>query len=163
MRRCLRAGPVQRRHRHGGLQCAIAVVVAGAFSLTHAGEEFALELFGGIFVGAALGFAFWGLLNLLRKTGLENPTVFVVLELLIPFLIYLACEQIGVGGVIAVVASGMVISLMPQKKSLQTARLRLQSRSVWQTLEFVLNGVIFVMLGMQLPPRARAHRRRRGF
>lgn len=134
-----------------GFQCAIAVVVAGAFSLTHAGEEFALELFGGIFVGAALGFAFWGLLNLLRKTGLENPTVFVVLELLIPFLIYLACEQIGVGGVIAVVASGMVISLMPQKKSLQTARLRLQSRSVWQTLEFVLNGVIFVMLGMQLP------------
>ncbi len=56
--------------------------------------------------------------------------MFVVLELLIPFLIYLACEQIGVGGVIAVVASGMVISLMPQKKSLQTARLRLQSRSV---------------------------------
>lgn len=134
-----------------GFQCAIAVVVAGAFSLTHAGEEFALELFGGIFVGAALGFAFWGLLNLLRKTGLENPTVFVVLELLIPFLIYLACEQIHVGGVIAVVAGGMVISLMPQKKSLQTARLRLQSRSVWQTLEFVLNGVIFVMLGMQLP------------
>ena len=134
-----------------GFQCAIAVVVAGAFSLSHAGEEFALELFGGIIVGAALGFAFWGLLNLLRKTGLENPTVFVVLELLIPFLIYLACEQIGVGGVIAVVAGGMVISLMPQKKSLQAARLRLQSRSVWQTLEFVLNGVIFVMLGMQLP------------
>ena len=52
-----------------GFQCAIAVVVAGAFSLTHAGEEFALELFGGIFVGAALGFAFWGLLNLLGKRG----------------------------------------------------------------------------------------------
>ncbi len=133
-----------------GFQCAIAVVVAGAFSLTHAGEEFALELFGGIIVGAALGFAFWGLLNLLRKTGLENPTVFVVLELLIPFLIYLACEQIGVGGVIAVVASGMVISLMPQKKSLQTARLRLQSRSVWQTLELAceqigVGGVIAVV------------------
>lgn len=134
-----------------GFQCAIAVVVSGAFSLTHAGEEFALELFGGLFVGALLGFAFWGLTSMMRRYGLDNPTVHVVLELLTPFIIYLICEQIHVGGVIAVVMAGMTISLLPHKRTIASSRQRLQASSVWKTLEFVLNGVIFVVLGIQLP------------
>lgn len=134
-----------------GFQCAIAVVVSGAFSLAHAGEEFALELFGGFAVGAVLGFAAWALLGFVREHIIDNPTVHVMFEILIPFVIYLGCEHIGVGGIIPVVASGLVMSLMPQKKTAATARLRLQSKSVWDTIEFVLNGIIFVVLGMQLP------------
>ena len=134
-----------------GFQCAIAVVVSGAFSLTHAGEEFALELFGGLFVGVILGLAFWGLTSLMRRYGLDNPTVHVVLELLTPFIIYLICEQIHVGGVIAVVMAGMTISLLPHKRTASTSHQRLQASNVWKTLEFVLNGVIFVVLGIQLP------------
>ena len=134
-----------------GFQCAIAVVVSGAFSLTHAGEEFALELFGGLCVGVILGFAFWGLTNIMRRYGLDNPTVHVVLELLAPFIIYLICEQIHVGGVIAVVMAGMTISLLPHKRTAASSRQRIQASSVWKTLEFVLNGVIFVVLGIQLP------------
>ena len=134
-----------------GFQCAIAVVVSGAFSLTHAGEEFALELFGGLCVGVILGLAFWGLTNIMRRYGLDNPTVHVVLELLAPFIIYLICEQIHVGGVIAVVMAGMTISLLPHKRTAASSRQRIQASSVWKTLEFVLNGVIFVVLGIQLP------------
>lgn len=134
-----------------GFSCAIGVAVSGSFSLAHAGEEFALDLFGGMAAGLVLGFAFWLLLLAVRKFGLESPTVHVVLELLAPFVIYLACEQLHLGGVIAVVMAGMLISLLPQKRTAATARLRMQSASVWKTLEFVLNGTIFVVLGMQLP------------
>lgn len=134
-----------------GFSCAIAVVVSGVFSLTHAGEEFALELFGGMIVGIVLGLAFWALMNLLRRLGLENPTIHVVLELLTPFVIFLICEQIHVGGVIAVVMAGLTISLLPHKRTAATAHQRIQASSVWKTLEFLLNGIIFVVLGMQIP------------
>ena len=53
--------------------------------------------------------------------------------------------------VIAVVASGLMLSLLPQRHTAATARTKLQAQSVWTTLEFVLNGIIFVVLGMQLP------------
>ena len=134
-----------------GFSCALAVVVSGVFSLKHAGEEFALELFGGMVAGAVLGLAFWALVMLLRRFGLENPTVHVVLELVTPFLIYLVCEQVHVGGVIAVVMAGMVFSLLPQRHTAALAQQRLQSASVWKLVEFVLNGIIFVVLGMQIP------------
>lgn len=134
-----------------GFQCAIGVAESGAFSLAHAGEEVALDLFGGMVAGLVLGFAFWLLMRGVRRFGLDNPTVHVVLDLLAPFLIYLICEQVHLGGVIAVVMAGMLLSLLPQKRSAAMARLRMQSQSVWKTLEFVLNGIIFVVLGMQLP------------
>lgn len=134
-----------------GFSCALAVVVSGVFSLSHAGEEFALELFGGMFAGIVLGFAFWGLVTALRRFGLENPTVHVTLELVAPFFIYLICEQVHVGGVIAVVMAGMAISLLPHPRTATAAQQRLQSASVWKVIEFVLNGVIFVVLGMQIP------------
>ncbi len=132
-------------------QCAIAVVGSGAFSLVHAGEEFALDLFGGLAGGAVMGGLAWALMELIRRRGLDNPTLHVTLELLLPFVIYLAAKSLHIGGVIAVVAAGLVMSLLPQRHTTATARQKLQSRSVWKTIEFVLNGIIFVILGMQLP------------
>lgn len=132
-------------------QCAIAVVASGAFSLVHAGEEFALDLFGGLAGGAVMGGLAWALMELIRRRGLDNPTLHVTLELLLPFVIYLAAKSLHIGGVIAVVAAGLVMSLLPQRHTTAAARQKLQSRSVWKTIEFVLNGIIFVILGMQLP------------
>ena len=74
-----------------------------------------------------------------------------MLELLLPFVIYLAAKSLHIGAVIAVVASGLMLSLLPQRHTAATARTKLQAQSVWTTLEFVLNGIIFVVLGMQLP------------
>ncbi len=132
-------------------QCAIAVAVSGSFSLLHAGEEFALDLFGGLCGGLVMGVLAWALLEFIRRRGIDNPTLHVTLELLLPFLIYLVSEQLHIGGVIAVVMAGMMMSLLPHRHTAQTARQKLQSRSVWDTISFVLNGVIFVLLGMQLP------------
>ena len=68
-----------------------------------------------------------------------------------PFVIYLAAKSLHIGAVIAVVAAGLMLSLLPQRHTAATARTKLQAQSVWTTLEFVLNGIIFVVLGMQLP------------
>lgn len=132
-------------------QCCRTILATGSFSLLHAGEEFALDLFGGFFGGLVMGLLAWGLLQLLRRTGLDNPTLHVMLELLLPFVIYLAAKSLHIGAVIAVVAAGLMMSLLPQRHTLATARTKLQAKSVWETLEFVLNGIIFVVLGMQLP------------
>ena len=132
-------------------QCCLTILATGSFSLLHAGEEFALDLFGGFFGGLVMGLLAWGLLQVLRRTGLDNPTLHVMLELLLPFVIYLAAKSLHIGAVIAVVASGLMLSLLPQRHTAATARTKLQAQSVWTTLEFVLNGIIFVVLGMQLP------------
>ena len=132
-------------------QCCLTLLATGSFSLLHAGEEFALDLFGGFFGGLVMGLLAWGLLQVLRRTGLDNPTLHVMLELLLPFVIYLAAKSLHIGAVIAVVAAGLMLSLLPQRHTAATARTKLQAQSVWTTLEFVLNGIIFVVLGMQLP------------
>ena len=132
-------------------QCCLTLLATGSFSLLHAGEEFALDLFGGFFGGLVMGLLAWGLLQVLRRTGLDNPTLHVMLELLLPFIIYLTAKSLHIGAVIAVVASGLMLSLLPQRHTAATARTKLQAQSVWTTLEFVLNGIIFVVLGMQLP------------
>ncbi len=132
-------------------QCCMNIIAVGAFSVMHAGEEFALDLFGGLFGGFIMGALAWGLLELIRRAGLDNPTLHVMLELLLPFVIYLAAKSLHIGAVIAVVASGLMMSLLPQHHSAEAARTKLQAKSVWETIEFVLNGIIFVILGMQLP------------
>lgn len=132
-------------------QTAIGFAVSGALSLAHAGEEFALDLFGGFIGGAIMGALAWGILELVRRKGIDGPTLHVTLELLIPFVIYLAAKQLHIGAIIAVVAAGMAMSLLPHRHTPQMARQRLQSQGVWHTVEFILNGVIFVILGMQLP------------
>ena len=132
-------------------QCCVTLLATGAFSLVHAGEEFALDLFGGFTGGLVMGVLAWGLLELIRRTGLDTPTLHVMLELLLPFVIYLTAKSLHIGAVIAVVAAGLVMSLLPQRHTVATARTKLQAAGVWQSLEFVLNGIIFVILGMQLP------------
>ena len=132
-------------------QLCAGLAATGALSLAHAGEEFALDLLGGMVGGAILGLAAWALFAGIRRAGIDTPTLHVTLELLLPFGIYLLARQLHIGAVIAVVCAGLVMSLMPHRPSAALAQQKLQSRGVWDTLSFILNGVIFVILGMQLP------------
>ena len=87
----------------------------------------------------------------IRGYGYESITVHVVFEVFTPFIVFLAAEHFGTSGILAVVAAGLLITLLPQKPTPVAARLKIASNSVWETLVFVINGVVFVMLGMQLP------------
>ena len=132
-------------------QFAIAAAVTGAFSLVDAAQSFAISFFGGIAVGLIAGFLALLAMKAIRGYGYESITVHVVFEVFTPFIVFLAAEHFGTSGILAVVAAGLLITLLPQKPTPVAARLKIASNSVWETLVFVINGVVFVMLGMQLP------------
>ena len=135
-----------------GFQFALAATITGAFSIVDASVKFLIVFFGGLVVGAVVGFAANAIERYIRKIGLENTTFHVLFDLFLPFIIYLVAEPFGASGIIAVVVGGLVRSLA-NKGGVEpvTSRLNIVSDSVWQTISFALNGVVFVLLGTQLP------------
>ena len=130
---------------------AVAAIVTGSFSAVEAVHEFVISFFGALAVGIALGFVLVRFADKVRDLGLDNTTFHVSLELLTPFVAFLLGEVIGVSGVILVVACGITMSLMPRSFDPSRARVGIVSSSVWQVLVFAFNGVVFVLLGTQLP------------
>lgn len=132
-------------------QFAVAAVVTGTFSALEAVGAFLIEFFGALIVGIILGYVLAKFARRVRDMGLENTTFHVSLELITPFAAYLLGEILHVSGVILVVACGITMSLFPRTIGPSTARMSIVSGSVWHVLTFALNGVVFVMLGTQLP------------
>ena len=132
-------------------QFAIAALVTGTFSLLDASVSLVWSFLGGIGVGAALALVKWLVVRGVRRLGLEDVTFHVLLQLLTPFAFYLAAEELGVSGILAVVAAGIVDSLSNRAMIPAAARLNIVSTSVWKVISFALNGVVFVLLGTLLP------------
>lgn len=83
---------------------------------------------------------------------MEDITVEILLQILTPFIIYLLSEEVfKVSGILAVVVAGMVYSLSSRKLKLKNARLNAVSENTWSVLAYVLNGLIFIIVGLQLP------------
>lgn len=123
---------------------ALAAVVVGGFSLWEAGMQFVLSGVGGVAIGLALA---WLLGQLQRR--LEDPVIEITLSFLVPYGIYLAAEQAHVSGVLAVAVAGIYAGWRsPETFSATT---RVQALAVWGTMLFVLNGLVFVLIGLQLP------------
>ncbi|KFI94554.1 cation:proton antiporter [Bifidobacterium stellenboschense] len=132
-------------------QFAIAAVTIGTFSLIDAGRSFAVSFFGGIGIGLVLGAAALLCTNVIRKHGTETLTAHITFELFTPFVVFLTAEHLRVSGILATVAAGLLISLAPRPISAYATKLSISSSAVWKVLDFVANGAVFVMLGMQLP------------
>lgn len=132
-------------------QFAAAAAVTGAFSLVDAGQVFAVTFLGGIALGALLAVMAMAALKIVRTIGLESTVFHVTSEICTPFAIYLAAESLEVSGILAVVAAGLIMTLFPQRKTAAVARTNIVSGSVWEVLTFILNGIVFVLLGMELP------------
>lgn len=133
-------------------QFAIGAAVTGAFSAVDAGEDFLVLFFGGIAVGAALGLVALGSMRALRHFGYEDTTIHVLYEVFTPFVVYLLAERLGVSGILAVVAAGLVMAeRSPRLISASAAKQQLVSDNFWRIIVFLINGIVFVMLGMQLP------------
>lgn len=123
---------------------AIAAVATGSFSFAHASGRFLMVAFGGILIGLAIG---W-LAEQFHKR-VDDPPIEITVSLLTPFAAYLLAERLGASGVLAVVIAGLYLGRrMPE---LLTFKTRLQSGPVWDTVEFVLNGFVFILIGLQLP------------
>lgn len=132
-------------------QFAVAAMVTGSFSLLHAGVEFLYVALGGVLIGAVLtGFKYL-IVKWVRLLGMENVTFHLLIGILTPFLIFMAAEELHVSGILAVVISGVIHSIESRKLNPELATLKIASKSVWSTLTFILNGLVFVILGMQFP------------
>lgn len=138
-------------------QFAIAAAVTGSFSLADASWTFVVEFVGGIILGLFLGAIAFFIMQHMRRAGVESATVHVCFELFLPFFVYLVATRFHVSGILAVVAAGLLISYIPQRMTVRSrsfstfsTRLNIASESVWHLFSFVLNGVIFVNLGIVL-------------
>ncbi len=129
---------------------AIAAAATGAFSLAQASVAFVVVSVGGLLVGIAMG---WGMALFQRWlsgwTRIQAQGV-IVLTLLLPFAAYLLAEHVGTSGILAAVAAGMTLNL--RSAAIETeAETRIANTHIWSMLQYVLTGVIFVLLGLQLP------------
>lgn len=138
-------------------QFAIAAAVTGSFSLADASWTFVVEFVGGIILGLFLGAIAFFIMQRMRRAGVESATVHICFELFLPFFVYLVATRFHVSGILAVVAAGLLISYIPQRMTVRSrsfstfsTRLNIASESVWHLFSFVLNGVIFVNLGIVL-------------
>jgi CPA1 family monovalent cation:H+ antiporter len=128
---------------------ALVAAVTGVFSLANASLTFVLMAVGGLAVGVALSWLVGRLRAWMIARGWDDPATHVVFMLLLPFAAYVLAERVGASGILSAVAAGMMqswLDLLPRQTNT-----RLLNRSVWSLLEFAFNGLIFLLLGLQLP------------
>jgi monovalent cation/hydrogen antiporter len=122
---------------------AVAAVVTGTFSLWQASWQFVVVSVGGLLIGLCIA---WPVAWLHRH--LDDAPREITLTLLTPFAAYLLADALGASGVLAVLAAGLYLSR--QSSTFFSANTRLQADAVWSVLVFLFNGLVFILLGLQL-------------
>lgn len=120
------------------------MAVGGTFSIWEAGWEFV----SGAVVGVAIGLAVGWVISEIRRR-LDDVLVEITISLLTGYAAYVPAEALHVSGVLAAVTAGVVLGWRAPRIS--SARMRIQGYAVWETLVFLLNALLFVLIGLQLP------------
>ena len=127
------------------LRTAIVAAVTGAFSPWDAGWRFVINVVGGIAIGIAVGYV----VRIVRRS-LDNPPLEVTIAFLTGYFAFLPASAAGVSGVLAVVAAGVYLGwYTPELTTVQT---RMQGNGFWEILTFLLNVLLFGLVGLQLRP-----------
>jgi CPA1 family monovalent cation:H+ antiporter len=136
-----------------GLVCmrfAVAAVLTGTFSLVEAVGTFVWVAAGGIVIGIVLTWLIMRIKGFFTRRLGEETGAQILISLLMPFAAYLAAEHLECSGILAAVAAGITMSYGEQSgQALAVTRVR--RTAVWDTVQFAMNGIIFVLLGEQLP------------
>ena len=122
---------------------AVAAVVAGSFSLADAGLKFVLAAAGGVAIGMAVG---WIVAEIRKRT--TDAQVSVTISLLTGYAAFVPADVIGASGVLATVTAGIYMGIRGPR--ILPARTRLQGGFVWDILDFIVNAILFVLIGLQL-------------
>lgn len=136
-----------------GLVClrfALATMITGAFSPGRATLTFVELAAIGVLVGTAAAWLFGDVQSRMVRWGADHAATHVLLGLLLPFAAYLAAERLYGSGILAAVAAGAMRDRMGLQSAGKLAT-RMQVAAVWDMLEFTLNGLIFLLLGLQAP------------
>jgi monovalent cation/hydrogen antiporter len=123
---------------------AVTAVITGTFLLAQASLQFLFVAAGGICVGLAVG---WLVVQLQKR--LDDPPVQTLFSLLTPYVAYFSGEMLHVSGILAVVIAGIYIGWRAPR--ILSGRMRLQALPVWEMVTFILNGILFMLIGLQLP------------
>src|SRR5262245_57766848 len=123
---------------------ALAVTAGQMFSASRAGVTFAGAIVGGCVVGVAVG---WIIAHI--RARIEDTPVEMTISLLTPYAAFLPADRLGASGVIATVAAGLYLG--HRGSHIMGADARLTGRAVWETITFLLNGFVFIAMGLEVP------------
>lgn len=127
------------------LEFGVQMVVQGTTpTIVHGLLEFAWLTVGGAIIGLLIGLAVTWL-----ERWVDDGPVEIALSLIVPYAVYLAGDAVKASGVIAVVTCGLFVSR--RSSAIYSPKVRLQVEAFWDALEFLLNGFVFVLIGLQLP------------
>jgi Na+/H+ antiporter len=124
---------------------ALVAVITGQFYFSQAVGSFFLVIIMGVLIGLVTGLIFYAIHRWLPTT----PSIEIVLSFVAPYCMYYFAERFHFSGVLAVVSGGLLLS--SQRQNMLTYQGRVQGANVWSTIGFVLNGVVFLLIGLQLP------------
>ncbi|MCF2497735.1 Na+/H+ antiporter [Dyadobacter chenhuakuii] len=124
---------------------AVAAVVSGTFVLQEAISSFFVVIIMGVVVGLTIALIFYAIHRWLPTT----PSIDTILTFVAPYAMYIAAEEFHFSGVIAVVSGGLFLSY--HSHTIMGHLSRIQGVNVWSTVGFVLNGIVFMLIGLELP------------
>jgi CPA1 family monovalent cation:H+ antiporter len=124
---------------------ALGAVLTGTFTFHEAALSFVVVILMGIVTGLGVALIFYAIHRLMPTT----PSIDTVLTFVAPYVMYIVAEAFHVSGVLAVVSGGLFMS--NRRHSTLSHISRLQGTNVWATVGFVLNGIVFMLIGLQLP------------
>ncbi len=127
---------------------AVVAAVTGGFSLTNASFAVVFVTLGGVAVGLAFAYALARFTILMRRLELGDPLIGNAIALIAPYAVYLTCELLHVSGVLGTVAAGIYMSR--RSSDIYGPEGRLVAGAVWELLIFLLNGLVFLLIGLQL-------------
>ncbi|MBN9122867.1 MAG: Na+/H+ antiporter [Planctomycetes bacterium] len=130
------------------LRVAVAAVVTGAFSLVDAGVQFVLVGAGGVALGVAGAWLAVRLHAWLDRNDRADSKLTITVTLLTPYAVYLTAEHLHLSGVLAAVSAGLWVG--NRCEQVFSAALYEEARAVWEWIEFLLNGLIFLLVGFAL-------------
>ncbi len=136
-------------------QVAVTVLTTGIFSATQAGFSLFVSVVGGFLIGLAVAFVNRFLLSVLDNVDAADVRGALLLELALPIVAYFLAEEIHGSGIIAVVVAGISQASRFKKITLFDARLDQVTTTIWRTATFMLNGLVFILLGEELTILAR--------
>lgn len=124
---------------------ALSAIITGTFSLGAAVEDFFVVAIGGTVVGIALG----NVLYVIHRFLPTTPSIDTSISLMTPYIAYIVAESFHFSGVMAVVSCGLFLSF--RAHDFLDHRSRMQINMTWSTVGFVLNGLVFILIGLELP------------
>jgi len=124
---------------------ALLAVITSHFSFGQAVGSFFLVIVMGTAIGLAIGMVFYSIYRWLPTT----PSIETVLSFLAPYCMYYVAEHFHFSGVLAVVSGALLLS--SKRQQMLSYQGRVQGSNVWSTIGFVLNGIVFMLIGLQLP------------